>query len=161
MNAGEDMIIKTSTFYVLDWGAAIFINGGSFSGEGITIENIATQLLNDNFVYEYEGGGIYAYNSDSFEVKDSIFKNINYAEKGGAIFLSMSNRVKGWGVPAQPKYKIISCTFTSNLALLGGAIYVESVDYTEITSCTFDGNKAYKLTSGGDGGAIYYESKGN
>lgn len=154
------MVVKSSTFHVLDWGAAIFINGGTFVGEGITVENIATQLLNDNFSYEYEGGGIYAYNSDSFEVKDSIFKNMNYAEKGGAIFLSMSNRIKGREIPVQPTYKITSSTFTSNLALLGGAIYVEGVDHTEITSCTFDGNKAYTFTSGGDGGAIYYESKG-
>ena len=53
-------------------------------------------------------------------------------------------------VTTESNFSCTSCTFETNTASRGGALYVESDSRTELDGCTFDGNKANK-----DGSACY------
>jgi predicted outer membrane repeat protein len=149
-------------FTIIPNPSSIYINGGNFTASDIRVINSETS--NTVTTLGVNGGAIYATNTDDFSVTASIFSNINFAELGGAIYMTYLASSKADSIPDTASFSIASTTFTNNVAIKGGAIYVDNVDYAQITSCTFTSNQAVTKTSvtdgNGEGGAIYYASKG-
>jgi predicted outer membrane repeat protein len=143
--------------------SSIYVSSGNFTVSNIKVDN--SDSSNTEILSGITGGFIYAANTDAFSIAASTFTDINFAERGGAIYISYLASLKGGSIPATPTFSISSSTFTNNVAIKGGAIYVDNVDHAQITTCTFIGNQAITestITSGnGEGGAIYYASSGN
>lgn len=153
--------ISNCNFTALPNPSSILVSSGNFTASNLKMENSQTSntVINEGYL----GGAIYAENTESFSLTDSEFSNFNYAEQGGAIFLSFLSALKGSAIPSMPTFVVSSCTFTSNSAVKGGAIYVDNVDYAQISSCTFTSNTAVtdsNIGKDGEGGAIYYGSSG-
>ena len=88
------------------------------------------------------GAGIYSYDCEDIEIKNSTFENLHANDRGGAIWVT--------GTPGQ-KISIIGCKFIGNSAgNWAGAIYGELLELY-IYDSEFIGNSA-----DWDGGAIYY-----
>jgi predicted outer membrane repeat protein len=154
--------ITGSNFTITPNPSSIYVSGGKFTASNINVINSDTS--NTAIASGIAGGAIYATNTDVFSIISSTFSNINFAELGGAIYMIYLASLKGDSVPDTARFSIASTTFTNNVAVKGGAIYVENVDYAQITSCTFTSNQAITQTSitdgNGEGGAIYYASSG-
>lgn len=105
------------------------------------------------------GGGIYSVDSTTFSLSSSLFDGINHCKTGGAITLSTTSTNKASSIPSSPSHTITSTNFTSNMAYIGGAIYISDVDYVQITSSIFYDNQAVQtdsVASSGYGGAISF-----
>ena len=158
LNSGTSTI-SSSNFTVEPGLAPIYTSGGNFTGTNLILNN--GNISNTKYDQDVLGGGIYASNSENFQIAASTFNNLNYGGKGGAIYLTATTSMKESSIPVQPVYTITSSTFNSNSAMYGGAIYADNVDYAQINSCTFSNNKAVTYqTMGGDGGSVYYASSG-
>ena len=151
--------VSSSNFTVTPITSAIYTSLNSFTGEHLIFQN--ENVSNTEYKQDVFGGGIQVLNAKYFEIISSTFNSLNFAEKGGAIYVMALASAKDSNIPTDPVYKIFNCTFTSNSAMNGGAIYVDNVDYAQINSSTFTNNKAVTYKSaGGDGGGLYYASSG-
>jgi hypothetical protein len=93
------------------------------------------------------GGGMYLNSSAILSAKNSRFTDNKIAASvnktasyGGAIALGQGN--------------LLNCTFTSNRATNGGALYLNGVGPLSITNCLFGGNTAV-------GGGAFYSTNNN
>ena len=132
--------ITNSSFQIHPGHTPIYLYDGTFVGKNITINNLVP--TNMALIYEIKGGGIYAGDMDSFTLESSMIQNLNFAEKGGALYLETSDAGKAKTIPTNPVYSVSSCTFSSNKAHYGGAVYINNVEYVKFTSCAFTNNSA-------------------
>ena len=132
--------ITNSSFMMEPNPTSIYLYDGTFVGKNITIKNLVPN--NMALIYESKGGGIYAGDMDSFTLESSMIQNLNFAEKGGALYLETPDSGKAKTIPANPVYSVTSCIFSSNKAYYGGAVYVKNVEYVKFTSSTFTNNSA-------------------
>lgn len=102
---------------------------GSISLNGLTIKNADSGA---------ESAGTIRCNSTNLTVSNCIFEN-NHAGYNGGVVYSYGN----------DSTDFTNCTFTSNSAYDGGAVYTSS-DSTTFTNCTFTSNEASN-----SGGAFY------
>ena len=137
--SGKTKITKSS-FQMHPGHTSIYLDDGTFVGKNITIKNLVPN--NMDLIYEVKGGGIYAGDMDSFTLESSMIQNLNFAEKGGALYLETSDASKAKAIPANPVYSVTSWIFSSNKAYYGGAVYIKNVEYVKFTSCTFTNNSA-------------------
>ena len=99
-----------------------------------------------------DGGGIHFYRT-SGSVRDSTFRDNEADDTGGALSQDAQDG-------AEKDFLIETSTFTSNVAVAGGAVAFKQ-DMATIAGCTFEGNRAKDepvQSRGGRGGALY---KGN
>ena len=123
---------------------------------------INSDTSNTQMNSNYYGSGMYVSNMDSFSLSSSSFTSLNYAGNGGVIYISDTTASRT-SYTTSPIYTLTSCTFTSNSAYFGGALYIDYTKYTSIVSWTFVSNSAVSsssVSSSGSGGAIYYSSSG-
>ena len=132
--------ITDSSFEMEPNPTSIYLYDGNFVGKNITISNLVP--TNMDLIYEIKGGGIYAGDMDSFTLESSMIQNLNFAEKGGALYLETPDSGKAKAIPVDPAYSVTSCTFSSNKAHYGGAVYIKNVEYVKFTSSTFTNNSA-------------------
>ena len=135
---------------------AVYIVGGSYSSNDIQYST-GTELYLDN-EDQILGAAIYSSNPESFSITNNTFTQLEYAYQGGAVYLTMTSAERATGIPTSPVCVIDTCTFTSNKATFGGALYVSGVNYVKVTNSSFTSNVAQKGTDGGNGGALYYSS---
>ena len=157
--AGSITVLSTS-FSVTPNFNAISLITTTFEGTSLTFTN--SDLSASENTNDITGGGIYVQNPLSFILTSSSFQELTYTHRGGAIYMEMTDNFKEENIPNSPSWTITSCTFTSNAAKFGGAIYVNSVNYALIRSSTFTNNTAVLFENeGGEGGGLYYESDDN
>ena len=99
-----------------------------------------------------DGGGIHFYRT-SGSVRDSTFRDNEADDSGGALCQDAQDG-------AEKDFLIETSTFTSNVAIAGGAVAFKQ-DTATITGCTFESNRAKDepgVSYGGRGGALF---KGN
>ena len=126
--------------------------------------NMVGYDTSDNQYTSDFGAGVYAEDSTDFVVESSTFENLTFAQAGGAIAIYKTGSLtENDELPNSTYYTIKDSTFTSNLAYVGGAIYIYDTETVSISNCTFDSNKA-DLTdqeeNSGFGGAILYHTSG-
>lgn len=157
LNAGTS-VIRNSTFSLTPNPSSIYLVGGNFTGDEIRMFNTITANVSMNM--NYYGSGISAMNMNYFRLNNSSFKQLNYGGFGGVIYLTVTAATR-IPTPSLPVYVIDSCSFESNSAHFGGAVYLDDVDYAMISSCKFLNNSVVTTDSkGGYGGAIYFFTSG-
>ena len=138
-------------------GGVIFNQNGTMDISGVTFESNTADngyggVIKSTYNSSYGGNGV------TIKIKDCTFKkniangSAHVSGQGGAI----------WSELAQ-ECTIDNCKFIENTANVGGAFYGPQQS-TNMTECTFEGNKAVTNeagkeaktgTAGGIGGAIY------
>ena len=152
--------VSSSSFTLIYSPSAIYLLGGTFTGSQITMTNSDTS--NNEINSNYYGSGMYVSNMNYFSLSCSSFTSLNYSGYGGAIYIS-DTLILRTSYTTSPIYTLTSCTFISNSAYFGGALYIDYTKYTSIVSWTFESNSAVSsssVSSSGSGGAIYYSSSG-
>lgn len=138
-------------------GGAAGMKAGNSMTKNLTLRNCQ---FRDIKTTTGRGGAIYLSNAYSVQIIDCYFKN-NIAEVtsgsgmgGGAINL----------IAKDAGNKIIGCEFSGNSSIKGGALFLTGNDTygTEVSNCTFIGNRAFGSTgTGGPGGAFHSENAAN
>ena len=147
------LTLTSCTFSVSSVTISIYLRTTTFVGSSVTMSNSNTS--NTNITSE-EGGWIASYDSTSFSLSDSSISNINFAQKGGAIYLESSVKTL---IPTSASHSFSNVTFTNNTAYHGGALYIKEIDYVQISNVTMTQNSVINSTSlDGTGGALYYSS---
>lgn len=108
-------------------------------------------FTNITVIFEGNSGPVGCASCDDVIIANSTFM-YNEAELGGALHLRLSSSLKN-------SFKIYNCTFDSNSALHGGAIYITQTS-VDITNSYFINNEASNLLLDSYGGAIYLEQTG-
>ena len=138
INSNAEVTLKNIKFMNgKQQGGAIYITNGKV--------NIINCTFESNNPSSYNNGGAIYVSSGSLNLTDSTFKSNGYYSSGGAIYLNSNANVD-----------ISKCTFDSNKADTGGAIY-SLTNNLKISDCTFKSNTASSYDYGG-GGAIYSNS---
>ena len=108
--------------------------------------------------------GVYAEDTTDFVVESSTFTNLTFAKAGGAIAIFKTGSLtENDELPDTTYYTIRDSTFTSNTALIGGAIYAYDTETVLISNCSFHSNRAISdghTENSGIGGAILYFTTG-
>ena len=128
LNSGQTSI-KSVNITLGHQTSAIYLSNGEFTATNLKVmlmENVSQTQLKDAY-----GGVIYASNMKSLHLEYSEFSNISNVYNGGVIYLSRSASYITKGV-VYPTHTIISWTFASNLAVKGGALYINNIDYLQI-----------------------------
>ncbi|KAI8823654.1 uncharacterized protein EV422DRAFT_521870 [Fimicolochytrium jonesii] len=145
---GGALYVKGSTFNGINvifdsntassGGAAYLINGASFSCSGCTFKNNVVVPDSGSTTY---GGALAVIKSSSLTLSTTTFTN-NRATSGGggAVYLG------GSGVSTA---SATGTTFTSNVALDGGAVLLDSNSVFTATDCNFYGSGSSLATNGG------------
>ena len=124
---------------------------------------VGSNTSSQEFTSDY-GAGVYAEDTEEFVVESSTFENLTFAQFGGAIaIIKTSSLAEGDELPTKTYYTIKDSTFTSNIAQVGGAIYIYDTETVSISNCSFNGNIAnYDQTveNSGYGGSIFYYTTG-
>ena len=123
--------VSSSSFTLIYNPSAIYLLGGTFTGSQITMTNSDTS--NTQMNSNYYGSGMYVSNMNYFSLSSSSFTTLNYAGNGGAIYISDTTALRT-SYTTSPIYTLTSCTFTSNSAYFGGALYIDYTKYTSIVS---------------------------
>uniref|UniRef100_A0A6C0C6T9 Uncharacterized protein n=1 Tax=viral metagenome TaxID=1070528 RepID=A0A6C0C6T9_9ZZZZ len=151
-------IIATSTTFSSNQivGTSVGDEGGATIGVMNSNLTVTSCIFNSNIILAGTGpGGILFHtpfdDGSAYELRviSSAFSNNIGTVLGSAatIFGITPNA----GVTAE----IVSCVFTNNSAIVGGAVYVDSIP-TKITSCVFNNNKAHVA-----GGAVFASNFAN
>ena len=156
LNSGVASLINTKVS-ITSSQTSIYLVSGNFEATNLSMANIQPRIVKTKNLF---GAGIYVLNMNAFTLSNSNFTNLNYAEYGGAIYL-LGSTSSSKQVTSSPSWVIKSCTFIGNSAFNGGAIYIDSIDYTVINASIFTNNSVSSSDSqNGYGGAIYYLSSG-
>ena len=127
------------------------------------VQMIGYNTSSQEFTSDY-GAGVYAEDTTEFVVESSTFENLTFAQFGGAIAIVKTGSItEGDNLPTTTYYTIKDSTFTSNIAQVGGAIYVYNTETVSISNCSFYDNIAnYDQTveNSGYGGSIFYYTTG-
>ncbi len=70
-------------------------------------------------------------------------------------YVKGASDMRGGAIWGSGNLFLLNCTFTENSAPFGGAMYITSNNYTNITGCIFIGNTANNTANNAAGGAIY------
>ena len=127
------------------------------------LQMIGYNTSSQEFTSDY-GAGVYAEDTTEFVIESSTFENLTFAQFGGAIAIVKTGSItEGDGLPTTTYYTIKDSTFTSNIAQVGGAIYVYNTDTVSISNCSFYDNIAnydQAVENSGYGGSIFYYTTG-
>lgn len=116
-----------------------YVESAIMSNNVVVIDS--TEFAN-NSSKNNDGGAVVVKNSTGFVYFIKCTFIYNYSqEKGGAIYVEGENSVQ-----------LTECTFTSNSASLGGALFIQKSN-VDINKCKFYGN-----SSQNDGGALKFDS---
>ncbi len=116
-----------------NWGGAVYYERSSFSS---SFTNCTFTSNSANW-----GGAVYYFFSSS-SLTNCTFISNSSSSNGGAIFFNHSS----------PLTTVTNCTFASNSANWGGAVYYEYSFFSSFTNCTFTSNSAVL------GGAIHVKN---
>lgn len=142
---------------VMEGFAELFINSQNIQGNVITGQFAVLRIRKSVFrnITAYYGAALSCSECSLVQVSDSEFTNC-LAKKGGALYIFTSGSFRD-----DYSTEFRNCSFLSNRAVNGGAIYTESV-YIYMTECLFFNNSASpdyyaskEILHRGIGAAIY------
>jgi hypothetical protein len=84
--------VTDSTFTIRPEPSSIYISQGNFTGTGIAVTNSETS--NTEIQENVYGGGVYGSNVKKFVLQTSTFTDINFANIGGAVYLTQTESYK-------------------------------------------------------------------